>query len=339
MEEATQAPTAAGLGARLRGARERLGLSVVQAAEKLHLEPRLVTALEAEDFDNVGASVYVRGHLQRYAELVGENAADLQALYAARPHAHAQPDLTQVITEKNRGAAAPAQRVGAWQGGLLTFVLVLVALVWWAMHTRPVAETTTTVATPAPATPGSAAAPAVARGAGAARPFATTEPPAQRVVPGAGVPTGRPAPVAVAPRPGAAAAPEAASTAATSTAPPLAAPTPAPALSAAATAPTRPAASVASAAGARAAHLELRFREDSWAEVYDATGARLYYDVAAAGATQSLSGVPPLRMVLGNAAGVSVRLDGHPVTLGAALQSTPNARFTLDRGGRVTETP
>ena len=84
-----------GIGARLRAAREKRGLTVLQAAERLHLDARVVQALEAEDFAALGADVYVRGHLRRYAEAVGESPAQLQQLYSANPHA-AGPDLTRI---------------------------------------------------------------------------------------------------------------------------------------------------------------------------------------------------------------------------------------------------
>ena len=57
-----------GIGARLRAAREKRGLTLLQAAERLHLDVRVVEALEAGDFAALGADVYVRGHLRRYAE-------------------------------------------------------------------------------------------------------------------------------------------------------------------------------------------------------------------------------------------------------------------------------
>src|SRR5205823_14067558 len=71
-----------GTGARLRAAREQAGLSLAQAAESLALDPPTLEALEAEDFAALGADVYVRGHLRRYAELIGESPAQLQELYA-----------------------------------------------------------------------------------------------------------------------------------------------------------------------------------------------------------------------------------------------------------------
>ncbi len=64
-----------GIGVRLRAAREKRGLTLLQAAERLHLDVRIVQALEAEEFAELGADVYVRGHLRRYAEAVGESPA------------------------------------------------------------------------------------------------------------------------------------------------------------------------------------------------------------------------------------------------------------------------
>ena len=84
-----------GTGARLRGGRENQGLSLAQAAERLHLDASTLEAMEAEDFAALGADVYVRGHLRRYAELIGESAAQLQELYS-NTTSTAQPDLTRI---------------------------------------------------------------------------------------------------------------------------------------------------------------------------------------------------------------------------------------------------
>jgi cytoskeleton protein RodZ len=83
-----------GIGARLRAARERAELSVVQVTELLHVDPSVIQALETERFSDLGASVYVRGHLRHYAELLRESAPELLALYAASVNAGPPPDLT-----------------------------------------------------------------------------------------------------------------------------------------------------------------------------------------------------------------------------------------------------
>ncbi|MBV9724549.1 MAG: helix-turn-helix domain-containing protein, partial [Gammaproteobacteria bacterium] len=54
------ATEAVGIGTRLRAGREKLGLSLLQSAEKLHMDPKLLESLEAEDFAALGAPVYAR---------------------------------------------------------------------------------------------------------------------------------------------------------------------------------------------------------------------------------------------------------------------------------------
>src|SRR4249920_1159914 len=94
---APRSPVATSIGERLRAGRERAGLSVAAAAEKLHLDNKVIEALEADRFADLGASVYVRGHLRRYGDFVGEAGTELVGLYAARDaRAHPPPpDLTQ----------------------------------------------------------------------------------------------------------------------------------------------------------------------------------------------------------------------------------------------------
>ena len=117
-----------GIGARLRAAREKRGWTLLQAAERLHLDARVVQALEAEDFAALGADVYVRGHLRRYAESVGESPAQLQQLYSASSQA-LRPDLTRIA----RGE--PDQRGSRL---LLPALLAVVGfagagLLWWLL--------------------------------------------------------------------------------------------------------------------------------------------------------------------------------------------------------------
>lgn len=58
-------------GELLRSERERRGLSIQQAAEDLHLDAATVQAIEADRFQELGAPVYARGHLRKYAEVLG----------------------------------------------------------------------------------------------------------------------------------------------------------------------------------------------------------------------------------------------------------------------------
>ncbi len=235
-----------GTGARLRGARENKGLTVAQAAETLHVDARILEALEAEDFAALGADVYVRGHLRRYAELIGESPAELRELYASGAHA-ARPDLTRIPhREPARGApplVAPALL------GLAGFALL--ALLWWLLTT----------------------------------------------------PGEKPQPLAAAP------------------------PAPVAAEEATPAAPARP------------TQLALKFSALSWVEVSDATGRRLLQGLYAPGSARTLSGAPPLRVILGNAPAVALRVNDQAVTLAGLVRHDGSARLLIDGDGRTTPAP
>ncbi len=68
------ASEACSIGARLRAGREKMGLTVLQVAERIHTDPKIVEAIEAQNFQALGAPVYARGHIRHYADLVGESA-------------------------------------------------------------------------------------------------------------------------------------------------------------------------------------------------------------------------------------------------------------------------
>jgi cytoskeleton protein RodZ len=70
-------------GGMLRVERERRGYSVQHVAEDLHLDIRVIEAMEANRFEALGAPVYARGHLRKYATLLGLSPATLLERYEA----------------------------------------------------------------------------------------------------------------------------------------------------------------------------------------------------------------------------------------------------------------
>src|SRR5262245_48912255 len=119
-------PVPATIGARLRAGRERAGLSVAAAAEKLHLDAKVIEALEADRFNELGASVYVRGHLKRYGDFVGEQGTELVNTYTARDAKPPPIDLTQVPHAERR--ANPRDLVTPLVG--LGCAAVLLVAIW-----------------------------------------------------------------------------------------------------------------------------------------------------------------------------------------------------------------
>lgn len=60
-----------GPGERLRAARLSMGYDLAKIASELHLTMPVVEALEADQFDDIGVRVFVRGYLRNYARIVG----------------------------------------------------------------------------------------------------------------------------------------------------------------------------------------------------------------------------------------------------------------------------
>jgi cytoskeleton protein RodZ len=94
-----------------------------------------------------------------------------------------------------------------------------------------------------------------------------------------------------------------------------------------------------SAPGAGDAQLALRFSAISWVAVYDASGRRLLEGISAPDSARTLSGAPPLKVVLGNAPGVAVHLNGQKVPLDGLVRRDGSARFLIDRSGHAAAVP
>jgi hypothetical protein len=79
----------------------------------------------------------------------------------------------------------------------------------------------------------------------------------------------------------------------------------------------------------------LRFAADSWVEVYDANGEKLFYDVGTADSSHTVSGTPPFRVHVANAPGVSLDVNGKAATVPANALKGDEAQFTINRSGRI----
>jgi cytoskeleton protein RodZ len=84
------------------------------------------------------------------------------------------------------------------------------------------------------------------------------------------------------------------------------------------------------AAAASGTALRLSFRDRSWVEVRQADGAVLLSQNNAAGTEQTIDGVPPYTLVIGNASKVDLEFRGKPVDLAAASSRDDVARLRLE---------
>jgi cytoskeleton protein RodZ len=301
MDEGAAQSHSSNPGARLAAAREHAGMTLNDVAERLRVDIATLQALEAGRFQSLGAAVFVRGHLRHYAELVGLPVEDIEAAYAASAARLAPlPDLRRTTTLPGTSASS-AMAVPPWAALIGAIVLVLAAWIWWAMRV-PAGQRH---AAHAPAASSSNPAPPVVPAAAQATDGVDAGPPA------AAEPVAAPKNVASAAKDGTATSKDAAKES-----------VPAPKLS----------------SGGRA-RLAIKFNQDSWIEIYDAHGATLYHDFGGAGSERHVSGTAPLRVLLGNPDGVTLEVDGHPVTLRPAAESGKPQRFLLDDAGRMSDVP
>ena len=123
----SERPPSASPGAQLRAAREALGLSIEEAADRLRLNEAIVLAMEEDRFGLLGAPVFARGHLRNYAALVGAPERDVMAAF----------DIGEVpeptfLPSLDRAPVSRPRTLGVWIA-VIAGLAALAALAWWAM--------------------------------------------------------------------------------------------------------------------------------------------------------------------------------------------------------------
>jgi cytoskeleton protein RodZ len=115
----------------LKQARREKQISVLEIAKELHLDEHKVRALERNDFEVLGAPVFAKGHLRKYAELVGLDTADILADYYELDREGPAP---LVITPRIR----PRRELtpGPWIAVIVVLVVVAAAY-WWFVARAP----------------------------------------------------------------------------------------------------------------------------------------------------------------------------------------------------------
>lgn len=268
--------------ARLRVERERRGLERQQVADELHVDTWIIEALEAGQFERLGAAVYALGHLRKYAELLGLDAEQLLSSFGQIDRE--PPPLVPIVPARQPRHEVPVTLVSA-----LVVGVVVIGTAWWALTERK--SIAPSVPTPAPTQEPAAA---------MAEATVVDEP----TVPATTMDTV-----------------------------PSAAPTVPPPAE-----PTRPGSAAESASAGMPVRLRLSFSADSWVELYDAGGQRIFFDLGPANSVRSFSTTAPVRVFLGNAEGVQLELNGQLVALPEQVVRGNVARFTVDAQGRVRMT-
>jgi len=307
------------LGERLKAERERRGLSTQKVADEMHLDAWVIDALEAGDYQRIGPMVYAKGHLKKYASILGMSPALIATGYETKSAAAAAAvTAPSVVMRMPRAAPAPVAAPWPQIAAVVVIVVACGAIAWWrpwqgrSAAVRPVRPAASARSATSPNAPN---APALERAASAAA--------SPSASPSGGA-TANDAPAGG--TPSAEDASQRTSVLASTTASP-----PAP-MSAAPRSDSAPS-GAESTPGAGRARLRLSFSADSWVDVHDATGRRVFAGNGRANSVQTIAGTAPLSVYLGFASGVQLEVNDRVVAIGPQFFTGDVARFEAGADG------
>lgn len=308
------------LGRKLRRAREAQGLSLDSVASELRIGAHLLGALEECRFESLDAPVFAKGYLKQYAARLGLDVAELAAEFDRSAGASAM-EIELPASIKLRDHRQIRFWIAAGIG--LTLVAAVLGAWWWlgldSLSTPAVEVPAQSERVPTPEPLTDDVTEEAARATRAPQTQASDDEAAvsevTRIEPRATAaePASRASDFEVA-EPSQSERPEAISES-------IAEP------GAIDTGTTE----VVSVAGGPV--LEIIFNEDSWAEVTNSSGQRLYYNLGRSGTRARVAFNGPLNLFFGYAAGVELTIDGEPVPIPASAIRGDLAQFDLDPTG------
>ncbi|MXP49953.1 cytoskeleton protein RodZ [Pantoea sp. Eser] len=334
--EATQENSAVhSTGERLRLAREQLGLTQQNVAERLCLKLSTVRDIEEDKSPADLASTFLRGYIRSYARLVHIPEEELLPMMAKQTPVRAAKiePMQSFSLGKRRKKRDGWLMIFTW---LVLFVVVGLTGAWWWQNHKASQDDLVSMADqngssgdgqsiPLGESSGDSTAPA--------EPDESNNPPAAD-----NSAAGTSTPATTAPAASASTAAPAAQSDTTSNAvvSPSQAPVdtgaaaPAATTNTASTAPQMPvgAAAVSEPAGDPNA-VVMTFNADCWLEVSDATGKKLFSGLQRSGGKLSLAGTAPYRLKIGAPSAVQVQYQNQPVDLSRFIRNNQVARLTL----------
>jgi len=112
-------------GERLAAARREQQITILEVAKELHLDEPKVRALEQNKFDLLGAPVFAKGHLRKYALLVAVDTDDVLQDYYKLNRASGMPPVVGKVRKPMREMSP-----GPWIAAIVVLLIAATAY-WW----------------------------------------------------------------------------------------------------------------------------------------------------------------------------------------------------------------
>ncbi|WP_434940353.1 RodZ domain-containing protein [Shewanella sp. HL-SH8] len=125
------------VGAILKAAREKKGVTVEAAALQLHLRPRILNDIEADNFTNISSNTYARGYIKNYARFVDADIVLIKQCLDQQIPEYVPPTMQSFSRKTTRQARD--SRVN-----LVTYAIVIILLamlvLWWVQKSDVLTE-------------------------------------------------------------------------------------------------------------------------------------------------------------------------------------------------------
>lgn len=146
-----------GLGERLKSARDTLRLTEREAAARLHLNPKVITMIEAESFDGT-PETFLRGYIRSYARLLNFPESEINAAFTELQTSAVQSPLPIAIPVEKAKVSLSVYRYIRQATYFIAGGLIILVGLWWASHPKDTVKTikpaapASMIAAPAPET-------------------------------------------------------------------------------------------------------------------------------------------------------------------------------------------
>ncbi len=139
VEDLTE-PESASVGEILREGREQRNISIAEIAHQMHLDSRIIRALEEDDYDYLPDPIYVRGYIRNYCKLLGKEAEDILDLFMTNSGGK-DPEIIPEIKHHSQTSSSD-KPVKAFTY-LISLALVILLIAWWQSNFIINSDTTT----------------------------------------------------------------------------------------------------------------------------------------------------------------------------------------------------
>ncbi len=124
--ESSDEPQGPLCGERLAEARRAQQITVLEIAKELHLDEPKVRALERNEFEMLGAAVFAKGHMRKYAQLVQVDEGDVLADYYQLTRSSTIPPVVSARPRPRREMSP-----GPWIAVIVAVIIAATAYYWF----------------------------------------------------------------------------------------------------------------------------------------------------------------------------------------------------------------